>query len=479
MKKASQDSIVQTTDDISYSPGVIVDSSLRLVRSTGKAVGVSSKMLTRVSGAVKQSGKKIAGFGEKSVAAAKDLLGQSVGDSALVTGPQVEPVSKTATPEAEDEQMTNHKRALKALVAALESNLAEVRCELEKTRSHAEYVQSQFESQLKQLQSEKESLVSELKKVHRSKKDTSSQSSSKVSTTKKKPGSLLPNEGTENTAVALTEPEPVSSTGAVVEADQKSKVIAGQNPVQAPVAEAKAPMPVEVTLGDVDKADWPNVSEKIIFTKALSDIAGQDTALRTDAVRTIATVRHELSVRALSAQMARESSPRVRQECIKALMALKMPEGAAAVEHALTDRVASVRLAAVQALYRLTPAQSAPALVRMFYDEDEDVRRRAVVCVGWLGEENLATELLPLLNDNSISVKRAVIEAMANLRSRQVVSTLIEHLNDPVESIRKAVVSTLKTITGKKMSGPFPKGQKSLQRLIVRWQQWWKEQQPQ
>jgi HEAT repeat protein len=111
----------------------------------------------------------------------------------------------------------------------------------------------------------------------------------------------------------------------------------------------------------------------------------------------------------------------------------------------------------------------------MFSDEDEEVRRRAAACVGWLGRKKFAVKLLPFLADSSVSVRLAAVEAMDNLGSRQVVSTLIKRLNDPEESVRKAIVHALKTITGKRMHGQFPTDERSLQRLIVRWQEWWQE----
>ena len=113
----------------------------------------------------------------------------------------------------------------------------------------------------------------------------------------------------------------------------------------------------------------------------------------------------------------------------------------------------------------------------MFSDEDEEVRRRAAACVGWLGRKKFAVKLLPFLADSSVSVRLAAVEAMGNLRSRQVVSTLIKRLNDPEESVRKAIVRALKTITGK-MYGPFPTDERSLQRLIVRWREWWQGEHP-
>lgn len=241
------------------------------------------------------------------------------------------------------------------------------------------------------------------------------------------------------------------------------------------ITEAKAPSPPYVTLEEVHVAVFPNAADRIIFRRALSDIASLDATMRADAVRTIAGVRHELSVKALIAQMAREPSPQVRQECIKALTTLEKKEGLPTIVHALNDRAALVRLAAVWGLYRLAGAESAPALKHLLSDEDEEVRRRAVTCIGWLGQEALAVELLPLMADRSVSVRRAAVEAMGNFHSRRVVSALIERMNDPEESVRKAVLSALKKITGNKISERFPPDEKSHQLLIARWREWWKE----
>ncbi len=316
-----------------------------------------------------------------------------------------------------------------------------------------------------------------LRAVYWPEKDARSKSSSDVSAAQTQIETTLSDGGQKKAAVVPLEEKVVSSMGAA-EADEKMDVRIEGDQIQPLVAEAEVPESADVALEEVEVADLPNASEKIIFAKALSDITSDDAAVRTDAVKVIAGVRHELSVRALAAQMAHEPSTQVRQECIKGLMTLQMTEGLPAVERALTDGAAPVRLAAVWGLYRLAGAGSTTALIRMFSDEDEDVRRRAVTCIGWLGQAELAADLLPLLDDSSVSVRRAAVEAMANLRCRQVVSALIERLNDPAELVRKAALSALKIITGKKMSGPFPKNAKSLERLIARWHEWWKEQQP-
>ena len=242
------------------------------------------------------------------------------------------------------------------------------------------------------------------------------------------------------------------------------------------IAETSSSVPADVTVEEVNAADFDSTTEKIIFINALSGISSPDKATRVDAVKVMAGIRHELSVRALVAQMAKEPAAQIRAECIKALATLNMKEGLPVIENALSEHSVSVRLAAVRGLYRLGGVTSAPELIRMLCDENEDVRRRTATCIGWLGKEELAVELVPLLDDSSVSVRLAAVEAMGNLRNRrQGIADLIKHLNDPEKIICKAIISALKTITGKKMSGSFPKDEKSLQILIIRWCEWWKD----
>ncbi|HUS74210.1 MAG TPA: HEAT repeat domain-containing protein [Sedimentisphaerales bacterium] len=230
-----------------------------------------------------------------------------------------------------------------------------------------------------------------------------------------------------------------------------------------------------VVLDEVQSSGFQSEPERIIFTQTLSDIVSRDVAIRVHAAKTLAGIRHPLSVRTLACQMTREPSPQVRQECIRSLTKLEMKKGLPVIAHALTDPAAPVRLAAVWGLYYLAKEDGSVVLLTMFSDEAEEVRRRAATCIGWLGQEEFAVKLLPLLDDSSPSVRRAAAEAMGNLGSRQVVWSLIEHLNDPDKAISKAILNALQAITGEKMSQSFPKDEKSLQRVTARWREWWKE----
>jgi len=238
------------------------------------------------------------------------------------------------------------------------------------------------------------------------------------------------------------------------------------------IAETSSLVPADVKVEEVNAADFDSETEKIIFINALSGMSSPDKATRVDAVKVMAGIGHELSVRALIGQMAKEPTAQIRVECIKSLTELNMKEGLPAIQDALSEQEASIRLAAVRGLYRLSGVASARQLIPMLCDENEDVRRRTVSCIGWLGKEELAVELVPLLDDNSVSVRLAVVEAMGNLRSRQVVAGLINHLNDPEKIVSKAIISTLEKITGKKMSRFFPRDENKFQILISRWRQW-------
>ena len=409
----------------------------------------------------------------------------------------------------------NHLRSteatLRARITAMESELDTTKAELEKARRSERFTKPQLLSEIGVAQTEPEVLLSE------------QQQDETVASVRKKTEPLREVTTAENKDKAeiaieefpsqpqvaefdipvskdvdIAETEPVELPGqeqkspAVVQTEQKVEHSIetttvqsdGQEQMQAEIevfqpvfAETSSSVPADVTVEEVNASDFDSATEKIIFIKALSDIASQDKAMRIDAIEVMAGIRHELSIRALVAQMAKEPTTQIRAECIKALATLNIKEGLPAIERALSEQDISIRLAAVRGLYCLAGPESAPVLVRMLCDEYADVRRRTATCIGWLGKEELAVELVPLLDDSSVSVRLAAVKAMGNLCSREVISALIEHLSDPEKIIRKAIIAALEAITGKKMSEPFPRDEKSLQLLIVRWQQWWEDEQ--
>ncbi len=461
-------------------------------------VGGASEQAGALIGTTIVVSRKIAGLGVKGVATAKDMLVSPVRGLVCVVGRCTKRTPEEPVLALRADGTEAQESALIAKTVALQSNLTAAQQELNKARSETEDAQLQLDSQLKALQMEKEDLISartaaqqeadetkvredtakirvaelesdlaktriELEKARKSPEETELPPSSVVSGVGAEEKAQSPDDGEEEVA-----PSPKKR--------KNEKVI--QRKFRHGRAKAEVPAPIGVKLEKVRVGNFSNAAQKIIFARALSDFGSKDPAVRLDATMAMAGIRHELSVKALISRMKKEPYARVRQGCIKALTTLEMTEGIPAVEGALTDEAASVRLAAVWGLYHLAGAESAHALLRMLSDENEQVRSRVATCVGWLGQAELAVKLQPLLTDSSVSVRRSAIQAMCKLRSREVVSALIKNLHDPDLAVRKSTNLALETITGKKMSKQFPTAEKALQRLVARWREWWKEQHP-
>jgi len=457
-------------------------------------------------GTVAAAGKKITGAVTGSVAAVGHLLTRPVDPQELTA---TESISEGIALEAREQRESS----AKSLISSLESDLSAARGQLKEMQSKAEQIQSQIASQLSQLQSEKETLLTELKqacsqaneatlqaseaKTHaavleiletnlattgqrnlekslKEERGVKPQPRSEISPAQIEQGVKLP-KPVEELVVGAGREKSESSTGTPLAGTAEQVSLKAEEQLFEVIPKGRMPGSCAVTVEQVQAAVFDNVTDKILFTKAVSDISSGEDAVRVDAVKTMAGIHQELSVKALVAQAASDTSAQVRQECIKALTALEMTEGLPAVEKALTDQAGSVRLAAVWGLYRLAGTESAPLLSSMLSDKDEEVRRRTATCIGWLGRKELAGRLIPLLNDSSISVRRAAVEAMGNLGNEQVVLSMIEHLKDPDKATRKIIFGAIEKITGKKIGKSFPKNQAGMDRLIARWHEWWKE----
>jgi hypothetical protein len=467
--------------------------------------------------------RKIAGGGAKTMGAAKDLLKRPLKIITSGDNKNNGDISEKSITESQNEQENVRKSAAQALIESLELDLAVAERELEKAQNDAEKSQSKLTLQLNELKAEKESLISEISALeeaknkvneaairegelkariaaleselalaqhhlgrsHNEKLDFEPHLSSKLGDDELEEHDeevTLSDRDEEKIEVASTEKEEVKSIDEKVESAAKPAVsqsfgVLTKIEEQPSRPESKVEVPARSGMKDkqAHSAVFSNSADNVIFSRVLSDIDSEDVKTRANAVKVIGGISHELSVKTLIAQLSRETSPQVRQECVKALTRQEVNGGLQAVRHALTDPAASVRLAAVRGLYRLLGEESVSDLVRMLSDENDEVLRRSATCIGWLGQEKLAVELIPLLSNGNPSVRRAAIEAMGKLRSRHVISALIERLSDPEKSVRIAIIDALENITGKKMSGPLPRNEKALQCYIARWHEWWKE----
>ena len=396
-------------------------------------------------------------------------------------------------------EITSREEQVNMQAAKLESELAATRQELADMQSQAEEVQTQLNKQLRDLQAENESLVFKLSDARKEADDERMRADSmeaqiallesgvaafgtglgktheEAPDTDVAPVQTVPESSNEDHAEIAVVPtveeikpsievtaqeEPIGTNVENVEEPKPEPVLEYEAEVDTeaiepePMPEVKATEPLAVTAKEVQAADFKNEADKILFTKAFSDFTSREAASRADAAGVIAGIHHELSLRLLITHMVNEPSALVRRECVKALATLEMKEGIGAVERALADEVASVRLAAVWGLYRLAGTESIPALTPMLSDNDEGVRRRAITCIGWVGGQ---------------------IANAGNHHCQKVISALIQCLNDPAESIKNAALDALQAVTGKKICEAVPEGQISHQFLIDQWRSWWKE----
>ncbi|MFC1676647.1 HEAT repeat domain-containing protein [Planctomycetota bacterium] len=385
-------------------------------------------------------------------------------------------------------EMTYREEQASEQVAKLESELVAVRQELVEIQNQSEHTQAELKKQHQQLQAKNKSLISELDQARKAADDAQIRADSveaqiaslesNVAAASLKPKEASEEESDIDTTLPQTDYQekatvvPTDEINPSIEADvtqeelidtdvenveepEPEPILEFDTEVDAeeiepePMPEVELTEPVEVTLDDVQVADFKNEAERIIFTKAISDFTSADTAARVDAAKAIGDIAHELSARLIVAHLNDEPSAVVRQECIKVLATLETAEGLSVVENALTDETASVRLAAVWGIYRLAEVESLPKLLEMLSDSDEGVRRRAVTCIGWLGGQ---------------------LKTIGESQLRRVVLALIGCLDDSAESTRKATLDALQAVTGKKMS----KSRISPERLIEQWRNWWK-----
>lgn len=473
--------------------GIMVSMS----RGAGTCVGMAAA-----------AGKKITGVVTSGVKAAGHLLSRPIDTPELIAAEQTEPISEGFDIEGREARAEQEEPA-KSLSSALESDIAAARRELKKAQSNAEKAHSKLVSKLSGLKAKKESSISKLEQLRNQANETSIRQAElkmrvavletdlaaaqrrlemphkkEAEDAKSQPPSEISPAQTEQEAELPKPVEEVVGAGeekigsstktAVPHFDKEVSVKSKEQPSQA-ASEIEMAGPAAVTDEQVQAAVFDKATDKILFAKAVSDIVNQDVLVRLDAVKTMAGIGHELSVKALVAQVASDPSRQVRQECIKALTALEMKEALPAVERALTDESGSVRLTAVWGLYHLAGTESVPALIRMLADKDKEVRRRAATCIGWLGKGRFAADLTILLDDDSVLVRRAAAKAMGNLNNSQVVLPMIEHLKDPDKATRKVVLCAIEKITGKKIGESFPGNEADLDRLIARWRQWWEE----
>lgn len=238
----------------------------------------------------------------------------------------------------------------------------------------------------------------------------------------------------------------------------------------------------EVTKAMVERAAFFSSVDRTVLAKALVNLKPSvKESSRIEAIRSLSQVRHELSLRAISHQLAEDCSPRVRAECVNTLTALAAREAEPAIASALLDPAPAVRLAAVRALYRLMGQSSSRLLICVLADEDENVRHRAGTCLGWLWDRSLLTDLQPFLMDTCARVRQVVLGGSADLPPSRRLSLLVDGVVEEAfrlfdnsdEWVRDRALRLLRLVSGQKTSSKLPADPIERQAMIDRWRAWW------
>jgi len=381
--------------------------SYGIARGAGWLVGGSYRMASSFTRRVRQCGQTIAGIhGQQNMPDTQQTL--ELENNALRDD------LKKFNMQAEEGRQLN--TLLSEQVPALEKQLVSARSELKVLPGRADEGRQILSSEVEDLKKENEHLRSELEKSWSQANKTNHENSmlsQRINTFKTElAGTQAGSEQAKSPGVTST-PQQTSAPKSREDTPESEDVPVPESSQDTPQVFLDTPP----TANEIEAAVFNVSTHKVIFIRAVRDLASLDNTIRLDGASALGHIPHELSVRALVSHLQKESTSMVRAEAINALAKLGMEQAKLAVEKALSDSDPTVRLAAVRGVYGVGGKDTGELLIRMFADEDEGVRRRAVVCLGWLGNPALAPALEDLLGDTSVSVCQATIEALATLRT--------------------------------------------------------------
>ncbi len=396
-----------------------------------RSVGTASGLAGVVVGAAAAAGKKIIVGGGKGIAGIGKTI-FSVGRKNKVKVP-TETIKASEQSEGEEselfslESVPQHNVDTETQTKELEFKLADAQKGLDQARHKAMEAQSHLASQLSIIQREMMSPLSNLKNMqvrrppnpalqHNADAETQSRKlESELSEEQEAHAHLMSQLNTmqkERTSIiedlndAKDEADTAKDRICAIESELDETQCRLEKIREQPDETASSPHESfafhEVTSDDVRNALFAIESEKEIVQRAMSDITNENEETRTEAAAALGSVHHDLAVRVLANRLTKEPSARVRADYVGALTDLGMKKGLPAVERALTDQEACVRLAAVKGVYRLAGTESIPMLVNALSDENDSVRYRAGVLAGWLGRKDLTVKMQKLMVNQNL-----------------------------------------------------------------------------
>lgn len=180
--------------------------------------------------------------------------------------------------------------------------------------------------------------------------------------------------------------------------------------------------------------------------------------LRRQAIEQLAVLKPDGVLPRLRQMLKQDSDEMVRSACARALGDFGDEASVHLLEESLEDH-AMVRLQAVVALGRLGQASAGPILLSLMRDQLPEVRYQAVRAVAQLKLDGVEENIVPLLEDSDEMVRRGAEQSLKDLGHG--IGTIRS------KRLRTRFVSLASKLTPSSLAGAIPGGSKSLFVVIV------------
>jgi HEAT repeat protein len=184
-----------------------------------------------------------------------------------------------------------------------------------------------------------------------------------------------------------------------------------------------------------------------LHDRAVADLAGNDSVKARNAADILGTFRHPAGIAALSAAAARTAlSAEARAHAVQALGTIGHRSANAAIEAAMSDADAGVRLAAARAWIEIRGQAGAAPVVALVADADTQVRRKATAVLGQLRESAGRVALEAQLADADPVVRRNAAWALGRIGDAASREALEAATTDPSPLVRATAKAAIRQL---------------------------------
>jgi hypothetical protein len=191
------------------------------------------------------------------------------------------------------------------------------------------------------------------------------------------------------------------------------------------------------------KAVLPTRSDRVLYERAMDELAAAEPGRRVRAARTLEALGSKTAAPLLAAALGRETDGDVKAAFLGALARFKEPFAADLARRELGDSRAQVRVAALEALAAVAEGDSLDALTGALRDGSSVVRRRAVILLGFARGGRVEGALATALGDADPGVARAAAAALSGRPSAAAQNALARALEHADAGVRRSAAGAL------------------------------------